>query len=366
MNQVLESIWRNFPRSNGTTFGATLPARRLEMPHSHQYWIGAEHRFRVAGSESVLSAAYVGTLGHNLLRSTTPNLGSNVISVIDDVFLTGASPVIFGTTIDPFSNASSFTRPNPNIGPINQFETTGRSRYDSLQLGLRGRFSPDFQYQVDYVYGKVSDDASDVFDLAGASALPQNSLTSAGEYGPANFDVRHRFTYDFVYDLPRLNSANAVMKTVFGGWTLAGTGKFYTGQPFTVNSVFDINFDGNLTDRLDNTRFITENDSRLSPLSLTCTSAVQCRTMLAPFGHDGSIGRNTFRAGNVLALDLSISKRFRIKESQDIQFRMDVFNFINRANFGIPARYLESSGFGSANDTITPARRIQFALKYNF
>src|SRR5262249_16058691 len=221
-------------------------------------------------------------------------------------------------------------------------------------------------YQANYVYGKVNDDVSDVFDLAGASALPQNSLTFAGEYGPANFDVRHRITYNFIYDLPQLNNDGPVMKTLFGGLYLAGTGKFHTGQPFTVNSVFDINFDGNLTDRFDNTLFITVNDSRLNPLSLTCTSQAQCRTMLASFGHDGSLRRNSFRAGNVLYLDLSVSKRFRISESQDVQFRVDVFNFINRANFGVPVRFLEAAGFGAANDTITPARRVQLALKYSF
>jgi hypothetical protein len=366
INQVLESIWRNFPRLNGTTFGATLPARKLDTPHAHQYWIGFEHRFRFAGNESVFSAAYVGTSGRQLLRYTTPNLGNNLIILINGVNLNGTIPEINGSTVDPFSDANTLARPTPDIGPINQFETTGRSRYDSLQLGIRGRFSRVFQYQANYVYGKANDDVSDVFDLAGASALPQNSLTFAGEYGPANFDVRHRFTYDVIYDLPLLNGENSVVKTLFGSWTLAGTGKFYTGQPFTVNSVFDINQDGNLTDRLDNTSFLTVNDSRLSPLSLNCTSVNQCRTMFAPFGEDGSVARNSFRAGNVLDLDLSISKRFSIAEGQNVQFRMDVFNFINRANFGVPVRFLEAPGFGTANDTITPARRIQFVLKYNF
>ncbi|HEX8179349.1 MAG TPA: hypothetical protein VF525_07380 [Pyrinomonadaceae bacterium] len=44
----------------------------------------------------------------------------------------------------------------------------------------------------------------------------------------------------------------------------------------------------------------------------------------------------------------------------------DVFNFINRANYGIPVRYLEAPGFGQATNTVTPARRVQLALKYSF
>lgn len=46
--------------------------------------------------------------------------------------------------------------------------------------------------------------------------------------------------------------------------------------------------------------------------------------------------------------------------------RVDLFNFINRANYGIPVRLLEASGFGQATDTVTPGRRLQFALKYSF
>jgi len=45
---------------------------------------------------------------------------------------------------------------------------------------------------------------------------------------------------------------------------------------------------------------------------------------------------------------------------------MDIFNFINRANYGIPVRFLEAPGFGQATDTVTPGRRIQFGLKYIF
>ena len=63
------------------------------------------------------------------------------------------------------------------------------------------------QFQLSYNLSKATDDVSDVFDLAGASALPQNSLTFAGERGPANFDARHRITYNFIYTFPRITKA---------------------------------------------------------------------------------------------------------------------------------------------------------------
>jgi hypothetical protein len=354
-NPFLDLIFNNFPFSTGTPFGATYPTRQLDTPFSYQYSAGIE---REVYDNHVFSAAYVGTTGRDLLRFTTPNSGANYVTIVDGVFALNSQPIVVGRTRDP-------VRDVPGIGPINQFETTGRSQYHSLQLAIRGRFNNSFYYQANYVYGKVEDDVSDVFDLAGAPALPQNSRNFAGEYAPANFDVRHRFTYNFIYQLPRFSNYVGVVKHLFGSWEVAGTGRFNTGQPFTVNSIFDVNLDGNLTDRLDNLQSLSMSGDNRAPLRLSCTGE-QCLSMLANFGEDGSIGRNTFRAGNLLDLDMAISRRFRITETQDVQFRIDFFNFIDRANFAIPVRYLESPGFGSAVQTITPGRRVQFGLKYNF
>jgi hypothetical protein len=59
-------------------------------------------------------------------------------------------------------------------------------------------------------------------------------------------------------------------------------------------------------------------------------------------------------------------KDFPFREAQRISFRMDIFNFINRDNYGVPVRFLEAPGFGHATDTVTPGRRVQFGLKYIF
>ena len=65
-------------------------------------------------------------------------------------------------------------------------------------------------------------------------------------------------------------------------------------------------------------------------------------------------------------MDASITKPFAIRENQSILLRVDLFNFINRANYGIPVRLLEAPGFGQATNTVTPSRRLQFALRYSF
>ncbi len=347
------------------TFGATLPARELHMPLAHQYSVTVERQLT---DDMVLSAAYVGTQGRNLLRFTTPNLGPNELILPLATDALGLQPTIFGSTLQPGIRpgaGGTFTGGRPfNAGVVNVFETTATSRYDALQLQLRGRYRllGSTQFQVNYTYGKATDDVSDVFDLAGASALPQNSLTFAGEDGPANFDARHRVAYNYITDLSSWGKRNAFLRFLFDRTEIAGNGVFQTAQPFTVISINDVNLDGNLTDRLNSTTGIQLTGDRSQPLRLT----VDPSTLLAPVGQDGAILRNSFRASNLWVTNLAVVKAIPFSEQTKLILRTEVFNFFNRTNFGIPVRFLESPGFGKATDTVTPNRRIQFGLKLVF
>ncbi|HEX8142874.1 MAG TPA: TonB-dependent receptor [Pyrinomonadaceae bacterium] len=353
--------------------GATYPARRLEMPMAHRYSFILDQQL---GEDMVLSVSYVGTRGTHLLRFTTPNLGQNSFLAVESFgFQAGnffPEPVFFGAALPPGARvtpggALTGGRPNREVGPINIFESSASSVYNALQLQLRGRFRRSLQYMMSYTWSKAMDDVSDVFDLAGAPALPQDSFDLAAERGPANFDIRHRFTYYFIYDLPALKSSGGLVRALLGGFSIAGTGRFQTGQPFTVNSIFDVNLDGNLTDRLNTTDGLVLTGDRSQPLQRPTDDPVQLANMfLAPVGSAGRVTRNSFRAGNVLDLDLALIKSFTTAEGQRVTLRAEAFNFINRANFGIPVRFLEAPAFGRAIDTVTASRRIQVALKYEF
>jgi hypothetical protein len=345
-------------------FGFTLPERKLRMPSAQHYSIAWEQELN---RNTVMSVAYVGTQGRHLLRLTTPNLGPNAFLVPTTINVVSFQPNVVGVALGPgqLPTASGTTggRPVNQAGAVMIYESSANSRYDSLQMQLRGRFRRSTQYQVSYTLSKATDDVSDIFDLAGATALPQNSFTFAGERGPANFDVRHRFTYSFVSSLPALRNRAPVMRALLGNFQVSGSGTFRTGQPFTVNSIFDVNLDGNLTDRLDNTNGLVVTGDRRQPLRLVTPDPT---TLLAPIGQSGRVGRNTFRAGNVIELDLSVSKNFLASGTRSLVLRADIFNFINRANFGVPVRWLGAADFGQATDTITPGRRVQFELKYAF
>jgi hypothetical protein len=340
-------------------FSFTLPARRFEMPTGHQYAFTFEQQ---VVRNLIASVGYIGTQGQNLLRTTTPNLGPNNIVFLLGGFASGGSPYFVGTTLSPISGLSqeNFKRPTPGLGSVTIYETEGHSRYDALQLQLRGRLST-LDFQLNYTLSKARDDVSDMFDLAGAYALPQNSITRSGERGPANFDARHRIAYNASYAFPTPGLNSRVKRFFLGGFEVIGTGQFQTGQPFTVNSIIDVNLDGNLTDRLNTTSGIRRTNNRRSPYQLTGDSF-----LLAGLGDDGKVERNTFRGTSFLLLNLALIKHFQIKEQQRLTFRVEVLNFTDRANFALPVRFLEAPSFGTSTETVTPGRRIQFALKYSF
>jgi hypothetical protein len=338
-----------------------LPQGKLKTPYALQYALTLE---RQLSDNLSLDLSYVGTRGVKLLRVSTPNLGLNR-SRID---FSGVTP------LDP---AAPFPFFSGNVAPprsqlISQsftvartlFESSALSTYNSLQLDLRKRYHRSFQFGAAFTYSHTIDDASDFFDTAGAYALPQNSLVRS-ERASSNFDVRFRSAGNFVVDIPRdLPFLRGGGK---GGWQVAGVILFQTGQPFTVNSAFDINRDGNMTDRLNTTTGLIRNpfpNDRRIQLALSRGTTPQ--SLLAANGLDGAVGRNTFRAPKSATVDISIVKKFTLGEGGRFSVRADIFNLFNRVNYGIPVRTLEFPGFGNSINTTTPARRILFSARYSF
>src|SRR6185369_2817921 len=329
-----------------------------------------------------VSAAYVGTKGTKLTRLTTPNLGVNVTPAIP---LAGSrpgansqEPFAFPVIYSPFVGSSfvvpcnpclaggfSFAlRPNPDLGAYQIFENSAASTYHALQLEARKRYSTGFQFTAAYTWSHAIDDVSDVFPIAGAPVLAQDSLDLRAEKASANFDVRHRFAASLVWDLPYFSNSTGRLKKLAAGWQLASIFQAHTGQPFTLNVPFDANLDGNLSDRPSTTNgllFFSGHGSR----RVAVAPGVQPEAFFE-VGADGAVGRNTVRGDGFVNLDVAISKRFQLSERNALDFRAESFNVMNRANFGLPIRTIGAPGFGSAVETAAPARVIQFGLKLSF
>ncbi len=320
--------------------GFTLPDAHLETPYTQHWGLTIEREFLM---DFLFSAAYVGTRGVHLLRFATPNLGPNAMwdFVIEPPVASGAdprSPVFNGISIPPNGrNEPRQLRPFPLLGSFTSIESDANSIYHSLQVQLNKRFAHGLQFTTAYTWSHAIDEGSDVFDLGGTLALPQDSFNRAAERGAANFDVRHRFVYSAIWDLPIFSKDNFL-----GGWQLAGIGTFQTGQPYSVLFCCDLNQDGNPTDRF-------------NPRTQTYDP------------------RNTYRAPGIATVDLAVNKHFAFSDRHKLEFRSEFFNLFNRKHFGIPRnriwfadQQLEPLTEKHFVDTRLPARTIQFAMKYSF
>jgi hypothetical protein len=350
-----------------TAFGLDLilPQRGLATPYSLHYGFTVERQFK---NDYMVSAAYIGTRGHDLLRLATPDLGLNNTRFAGNII---TSPL---NASEPFPYFQGQILP-PQNRLISQsfaiartfFESSARSAYHSLQLEFRKRYSKSFLIGSAFTYSHAIDDASDFFDNAGAFALPQNSVVRS-EGGSSNFDMGVRSATHFVLDIRSdWFKKRRWQAALLGKLQLAGVFTAQSGQPYTVNSALDINRDGNLTDRL-NTLEGLITDSTDDRVQLRLAPGVNPRTLLAADGFDGSIGRNTFRAPHLYNLDFSVTRRWALLGSDRWRFlaRVEFLNLFNWANYGVPVRILESPGLGTAIRTITPPRSIQLVGKLQF
>ena len=377
-------IGQLFTQNLGGGLAFTLTDKNLRSAYARQWHLTIE---RELFGEYVLSAAYVGTKGARLLRLLTPNGGLNVMPFLPMASSLNGISFDFPLIFNPLLGASLVPRPEENLGPYQIYDDSANSVYHAFQLEARKRYDHGYTFTASYTWSHAIDDVSDVFPIAGAPILPDDQRNLGFERADANFDIRHRFAASVVWDLPFYRGANSGIGRLLSGWQVAAIVQAHTGQPFTLNLPIDENFDGNLSDRplyrKDGFIFFNSHGPRrvaLAPgLEFNSFSSPDSVFPTFPVKDPAGIiigpiisvpyepmGRNVVRADSFINWDFAVNKTFRLRENHYFEFRAEFFNLLNRANFGIPVRVLDAPGFGSAIDTVNPARRIQFAVKYRF
>jgi carboxypeptidase family protein len=262
--------------------------------------------------------------------------------------------------------------PNPLFGEITQQEGSAASNYHSFQARLQQRLAFGLALLGSYTYGKSIDNASGIFSSAGDPNYPQNSYNLRGERGRSGFDVRHRFSLSYSYDLPfgkgkSLLGNSKLLTTLGAGWQTYGVITLQTGRPFTVALLPE--FDNSNTG-ISNLGFLGNDRPNLTgqakldnptPDRWFNTAAFA----IPPFGSFGNSGRNILDGPSYQNVNFSIVKNTSIREAATIQFRTEFFNLFNHPNFGLPDNFVGSPSFGRLVSADSP-RRVQFGLKLLF
>lgn len=303
------------------------------------------------GSSRILEIAYVGSKGTKLLTARDINQPQPSV-------LPPGLPVV--------------PRPDPRFDDIDIIESRAHSSYHSLQARFQQRFSRGLAALASYTWSKSLDDASNFFTSTGDANFPQNSYDLRSERGRSNFDVRHRLSFSYTYDLPfghgrQYLADNGWVTTLLSGWQTFGILTFQSGAPFTVALLSEIDNSGTgrsllgfgANDRPNVVRNPTP--SNPTPERWFDTTAF---VFPAP-GTFGNAGRNILDGPGYQNFNASLVKRTAITERLNLQLRAEVFNLFNHPNFGFPDNFLGSPSFGRITTARDP-RHIQFGAKLVF
>ena len=284
---------------------------------------------------TALMIGYLGSKGTHLI--TRRNINQPVNGVRPYPALSQKSPILPGTT----------------LGNITEVGSSGNSSYNALWLTATRRLTNGWQFNASYTWSKSIDYTS--FSTGGI--LVQNSYDLPSERGPSDFDARHRFVLSSIYDLPFKKNR------LVSGWQFGVIVQSQSGNPFSVvttNST--VNGVAN-TLRPDAHGPVTVFGEVEQWFDTTAITAVP---------EFGNLGRNAIIGPTFNNTDVSVIKNTYIGEDLRVQFRAEVFDVFNHANFGRPGNTVGTPSFGRITSTRFPtgesgsSRQIQFAVKFGF
>jgi hypothetical protein len=332
----------------------TIVGDDFRSPYYQQYSLQAQ---RELTGDTVLRVGYVGTKGTALFQTLDGN------------------PRRLGTVTCTETDAET-CRANQIQGVIRLRGNAASSIYHSMQISLEKRLSRGFSAGAHYTWSSFIDSASEIFNPSGAEvAISQDSFDRSTERARSSFDRPHRFTGNFVYELPWLQDQQGFVGHVLGGWQMNAFFTFQDGSPFTVLQGTDP------AGALSGISGLVGNAIRPNlntNLPLGSMSVEEIRDAAGAAGaasfflpvtaaqRVGNAGRNILRTDGINRLDFGLLKNTRINESQRLQLRADFFNFTNTRDFGVPEGRINNANFLNQWGTNGGNRRVIVGIRYVF
>ena len=284
------------------------------------------------------------------------------------------TPVPAGTNFVPTT-----TKANQALANTWTYFSEGVSSYNALQVDLNRRFSGGLTLRGVYTFSKVLDDGDSVnaTTSGGGPALASNPFNLRSDKGRGTFDVTHVAVANATYALPIgrrgrfFNNGEGFTSRLISGWTVNSIVTLQTGFPFSPQLSYNPSNNGDTR----NPVRPFANPAFSGPVMIGSPNKwFDPNAFLAPSnipangGFYGNVGRDTLVGPGLATWDFSALKDTRITERLNIQFRAEIFNLLNRANFNLPnAVVFTPSGVsptaGAITSTSTTSRQVQFGLK---
>ncbi len=322
------------------------------LPYSINWNLSVEHVFH---QDYTVELRYVGTRGVHLL---VQNQMRRVPLVTPTHFLPtylqnpgqatlDALPLTLAQLTTDLKNGLN----NPVLGPlgfnskITWWPPIGDSNYHGLALQVTRRFAHGFQMVGSYTWSHAIDDATAThFSTVLTPRREQDFANVGADKSSSALDRRQRLTLSWVYDTPWLShSNNWLAKNGIGNWTFAGTYTAESPEYVDVQSAVDSNLNGDTAgDRtIFNPNGVPGTGSDVSALKRSSDGATVAYLALTPnaqyirarLGALATDGRNTLKTVGINNFDLSLGKKFIIREGKTLEFRGDFNNAFNHPQF---------------------------------
>ena len=267
--------------------------------------------------------------------------------------------------------------PQPGPGPVDARRPSQRYRsrriiandliadYDAFSIILRKRMSHGLQADAHYTWSRTRDMAT---HSNGGGAV-MNNYDIWQDYGPANWDIPHRFVASYIYDLPFFkDSDQPVLRHVIAGWQISGVTTLQSGSPVNVTINTDranIGITGlqrpNVVGSVPELSCVP--DPARPPQRMSCFDP-SAFALPAEFTF-GNAPRNLLRGPGLVVTDLTLLKNVALGGQARLQLRLEMFNAFNNVNLGNPNAQLGNPAFGRISSAGS-MRQVQVGAKVIF
>jgi hypothetical protein len=295
------------------------------------------------GKKTLVSVNYVGNHGYDILL-TDPYLNA---------FCT--------TTVcgSGFTELPVGAAPDARVAAVQQLTNEGFSNYNGVTASVQQNLWHGLTARFNYTYSHSTDNVSNggvlPFSISNSITAQIDPSNPNASYASSDYDIRHQFSANYVWDLP-IKFSNRLLNTLVGGWQVAGTFFFRTGLPFSIEDGLQSNafVPNNLTANgalLANILYAPAAGVPTSFGSSCATTACFTTSSFATPTDFNAFARNAFRGPGYFNTDMNLKKTFALNERYRFTLGANFFNILNHPNFDNPVSNNLSSSFG----TITTA-----------
>ncbi|HXI30604.1 MAG TPA: carboxypeptidase-like regulatory domain-containing protein [Vicinamibacterales bacterium] len=306
---------------------------------AHNFNVNVQRQF---GANYMAEVAYSGSRTHNAALKTDLNQAPPLVGVNDQ------------------NVNRPFAKQDPALRTVGTLSSTGYLEYNGLLMKFQRRSANHFSFLNSYTFARATDLNS---DNDGTVTLT-NIFDPEYNRGPADYDVTHTFSSNWIYELPW------AAQRAWGGWQVSGILYLRSGLPITITQSQTM-----LSTGITNNRPNTTCDPVLSNPTIGQWFNTSCfQQTTDATGTFGSTGRNTVRGPGQFNIDLSAIKNTNIGGVQT-EVRLEVFNILNHPQFANPNGQLGNSAFGTISAMLaspscalcgTTERQVQLAFKVKF